>query len=107
MSYGTPPPPPPPPSYGAPMPGAAASGTNTKAVWSLVLGIVGLICCGILSIVALVLGLSARKEIDASGQGGRGLATAGIVLGAIGIFWLVISIILAATGHYYVNFNGN
>ena len=97
MSYDNPPPPPP-PQYGAPVPGVPAAGTNSKAIWSLVCGIVGLVCCGILSIVAVVLGMSARKEIAAKGQGGGGLATAGLVLGYIGIAWLIVSIILAEIG---------
>jgi Domain of unknown function (DUF4190) len=107
MSYDAPPPPPP-PQYGAPVPPyGAPTGTNQKAIWSLVCGIVGIICCGLISIVALFLGLSARKEIESSGQGGGGLATAGIVLGGLGIVWLVVSIILAATGHYYFDLSSS
>ncbi len=105
MSYDNPPPPPP-PSYGG-VPGAVPAGTNTKAVWSLVTGIVGLLCCGLVSIAAIILGQSAKKEIAASGQGGSGLATAGFVLGIIGIVWMVISIILSATGNFYYNFDSN
>ncbi len=96
MSYDNPPPPP--PQYGAPMPGAAA-GTNKKAIWSLVLGIVGLICCGFIAgIPAIILGNMAKKEIATSGEGGGGMATAGVVLGVIAIIWGVIYLILAATG---------
>ena len=43
MSYA--PPPPPPPGAG----GYAHPQTNQKAVWSLVLGIVGLVCCGLVA----------------------------------------------------------
>jgi hypothetical protein len=70
--------------------------TNGKAVASLVLGILCLY--GIGSILALIFGFIARKEIDASGgsQSGRGMATAGIVLGfiGIGIMLLLIALIL-------------
>lgn len=87
MSY-TPPPPPP----GQPGPGGygyqAVPQTNQKALWSMIVGLVSLVFCGIvLGIVAIVLGSSARKEIAASGgmQTGEGMAKAGVILGAIGI----------------------
>jgi hypothetical protein len=99
-------PPPPPPQYGAPMPGAVP-GTNKKAIWSLVTGILGLLCCGLIGIAAIFLGQTAKKEIDASGEGGRGLATAGFVLGVISLVWMVISIILAASGNFYYDFDTN
>jgi hypothetical protein len=68
--------------------------TNGKAVASLVLGILCLY--GIGSILALIFGFMARNEIDASGgaQTGRGMATAGIVLGFIGIAIMVLLIAL-------------
>ena len=75
---------------GAPM----QSGTNGKAIASLVLAIIG---GGIGSILAIIFGRQARREIDASGgaQGGRGLATAGIILGWIGIVAIAIVILIA------------
>lgn len=106
----TPPPPPPPPSapppgpgYGAPQPGAVPE-NNKMAMWSMILGIVGLLCCGILTPVALVLGIMARNQIQASGgrQGGSGMAMAGIVLGAVGIvLWIIGIIIGLSNGFYY------
>jgi Domain of unknown function (DUF4190) len=73
--------------------------TNGKAVASLVLGILCLY--GIGSILALIFGFMARKEIDASGgaQTGRGMATAGIVLGfiGIGIMVLLLAVIVFST----------
>ena len=99
MSYDAPPPPPPgygqPSPYGAPVP----QGTNSKAVWSLVLGILGILCCGFFTgIPALILGRSAQNEIATSGQGGAGMAKAGFILGIISIVLGIISIILFATG---------
>ena len=70
---------------------------DTMAIVSLVLGLVGLICClGVLSPVALVLGIMSRGKIRTSAGAlrGEGLALAGIILGAVGILWLVIVIIL-------------
>ena len=46
-----------------------------------------LVICGIGSVLALVFGYQAKREIEASGgtQGGEGMATAGIILGWIGV----------------------
>jgi hypothetical protein len=116
MSGSTPPPdgggygsaPPPPPGYG-PAPGGygAPVGNNGKAIWALVLGILGILCCGILGIPAIILGKQAQGEIDRTGgaQGGRGMATAGFVLGIIACVWLVVSIILFATGALNFDFS--
>ena len=99
MSYDAPPPPPPgygqPSPYGAPVP----QGTSSKAVWSLVLGILGILCCGFITgIPALLLGRSAQREIAQTGQGGAGMAKAGFILGIIAIVFTVIQVILFATG---------
>jgi TRAP-type C4-dicarboxylate transport system permease small subunit len=103
VSYGTPPPPPP-PEYGAPGPyGAAPVGNNKKAIWSLVTGIVGLLCCGILGIVAIVLAQQAKKEIATTGQQGGGMATAGLVLGVIAVIFMVVNLILALSGNSIYN----
>jgi hypothetical protein len=75
----------------------------------LVCGILGLTFCPIvLSIIALVLGYSAKKTIRASGgrEQGEGMATAGIVTGWIGIaiwgallgFYLVLVVIAVLAG---------
>ena len=95
-----PPPPPPPgggygqPVYGAPAPG----GTSKKATWALVTGILGILCCGPLGIVAIILGRSAEQEIQTSGQGGAGMAKAGFILGIVALALLVLQIILFSTG---------
>ena len=79
-----------PPYYGAPSPP-----NNGLAIASLVLGIAGLVAVFIIGpILALVFGYVSRRQIDESQgrQGGRGYATAGIVLGWIGIVWSVLII---------------
>lgn len=60
---------------------------------SLVLGIVWIYWVG--SILALVFGYIARRQIDESGgmQQGRGMATAGVVLGWIGVGTLILTLI--------------
>jgi hypothetical protein len=57
--------------------------------------VLGILCLyGIGSILAMIFGFMARNEVDASGgaQTGRGMATAGIVLGFIGIGIMVLLI---------------
>jgi hypothetical protein len=68
------------------------------AIASMVLGIFWLYWVG--SILAVIFGYVARRQIEQAGgsQTGRGMATAGIVLGWIGVGTLVISIIAAAAG---------
>lgn len=97
MSYS-----PPPPPYEQGQGGHYSAPRNSpKALWSLILGILGLVFCGIFAgIPALILGSSARKEIAAS-QGaltGDGMAKAGVILGWISVALTVVAIILALTG---------
>jgi len=93
----------PPPAPG-PAPGQPAfypaqqTGTESygSATTALVCGILGVIICPlILSIVAIVKGNSARKVIDNSGgrYNNRGSATAGIVLGWVGIAVFTVGVI--------------
>jgi Domain of unknown function (DUF4190) len=80
---------------------AGAQQSSGKATAALVLGILGLVLCPfICSILALVFGYQARREIDASGgrMTGRGNATAGVVLGWIGVAFLVLLIGLIILG---------
>lgn len=95
-------PPPPPGGYGYGDGGyGAPPEQNKKALWSMILGIIGIVCCGFFTgIPALILAQQAKKEIVASGgrQTGSGQATAGLVLGIISIVFGVIGIILYATG---------
>lgn len=67
----------------------------SSAVTALVLGILGIVLCPLLGPIAWVLGRKGEQEIDASGGavGGRGLATAGKVLGIIGTFLIVIVVV--------------
>lgn len=98
-------------SYPPSAPGGYGGGyvqpkTSQLGIWALVTGILGF-CCGPLSIVAIVLGVMGRKEIDSSNgaRTGRGLAVAGLVLGIVALVINVIYYILLATGHasFYIN----
>jgi hypothetical protein len=74
--------------------------TNGLAVASLVLGILWVFWIG--SILALIFGYVARKQIMERNQGGAGLAIAGIVLGWVGIgllaFYIIAFIAVIAAG---------
>ena len=80
---------------------------NSKATASLVLGIIGLFVCPIIcSVLAIILGSTAKNEIAASGgyQTGESNAKAGIILGWIGLaiavvfgtIWAIIAIVAAS-----------
>ncbi|HMA34668.1 MAG TPA: DUF4190 domain-containing protein [Chloroflexia bacterium] len=80
--------------YAAPPTAAASGGTNIMAIISLVLGILGVLTlCGfvfgwlaaIFGIIAAILGFMGRNQIKQRGQGGSGLAMAGLVLGIIAV----------------------
>lgn len=66
---------------------------HPQATTVLVLGILGLVVCGVLAPFAWVMGNRVLREIDAAhGQvGGRGNANAGRVLGMVGTALLAVS----------------
>ena len=86
-AYGQPAYGPPPYGYGYPPP----QRTNGMAIASMVLGILWLYWFG--SILALVFGYVAKRQIRERGESGGGMATAGIVLGWVGIGILVVLIL--------------
>ena len=101
--YGVTPPAYGPPAYAQPVPAQSSS----RATTALVLGILSLLCFGLLTgIPAMVVARRATREIDSS-QGrlaGRGLATAGFVtgligtiLGSIGLLFAVLTFALGST----------
>ncbi|MFE7119695.1 DUF4190 domain-containing protein [Streptomyces sp. NPDC057654] len=66
-----------------------------QATASMVLGILGLLFLPlILPVIALCLGVSARRKADRGEAGGRSQAVAGIVLGIIGCAFALIGIII-------------
>ena len=69
--------------------------TSSTALISLIAGILGLTFLPLIgSIVALITGSSAKREIQQSGGtlGGEGLAQAGIILGWIGVGLTVVGV---------------
>src|SRR6266487_776275 len=72
----------------------ASDRIDRMAIWSLVLSILTL--GGIGSIAGIWLGAKARARVDQSGERGRGLAIAGIIVGVITLlvaigYWIVIA----------------
>ena len=87
MQYG----PPGPAPYGYPR-----RPTSTMAVITLVAGIAGLTILPVIaSIVAVILGPIARKELDRTGEEGSGMITAGIITGWVGVGIGVLLLVLA------------
>ncbi|MGW2087961.1 DUF4190 domain-containing protein [Streptomyces sp. NPDC001880] len=83
----------PPAGYGYPGGAPLPSG---KATASMVLGILGLVLIPIiLPIIALCLGISAKRMADRGEGGGRGQAVAGIVMGWVGIAFAVLGMTVA------------
>lgn len=64
-----------PPGYYGPAP------TNSKAGWSLALGLAGFMVCPLTAVGAIILGNQAKEEIRRSHEQGEGMATAGVILG--------------------------
>lgn len=86
-------------SYEYPPPQVSSSSQNsTLAIVSLIMGILGLTFLPTIgSIVAVITGYMAQKEIrQSSGSlSGQGLATAGLVMGWIGIALSLVGICIA------------
>ena len=92
------------PPYGGQPPYGQAPGypmayapDHPKATTSLILGILGIVICGIIAPFAWRMGKRTVAEIDASqGQlGGRGSAQAGYILGLIGTILLGLGLLFA------------
>lgn len=85
---------------------AQQSQDHPRAMLSLILGILGVVCCSLTAPFAWVFGKRAVAEIDASGGrlGGRGVAQAGYILGIIGTVLMIIGIVawigLVSTGSF-------
>jgi hypothetical protein len=75
--------------------GTAQSRTSALAIWSLVLGILGLVCFSFLSAIpGVICGHMACSRIKRSAGAltGQGLAVAGLITGYLGIAWAIFVI---------------
>jgi len=81
----------------APFKGGAA-GTSGKAIASLVLGLLSLVCTLFTGIPAIILGCLGLVDIERSRglRTGKGLAIAGIVLGSLGSTMILVALLLPA-----------
>lgn len=94
----------------APYPSAAPAPLPASERWN-VLAIVGFVGSFFVSLLGIVLGFIALSQIRRTGDRGRGLAIAGIVIGfvavVITVLWLIVVLVLfaqaAASGHIQVN----
>ena len=86
---------------GAPAAGAAylsnpSDKMNVLAIVSLITSIVGL------SLVGVICGHISKKQIKRTGEKGRGLATAGLIIGYVGLvfgaIWIIAAIVAVAAG---------
>src|SRR3954454_22139197 len=99
-----PPPPPPPPGYQQPYspynPYGPQPGQRTEglAIASLVVSLVGILCFGVVTgLVGIGLGVTARGRIDRDPTlKGRGIATAGVILGPCVFLISLLSIFVIA-----------
>jgi hypothetical protein len=91
------------PAYGG-APGYTQPSLNKLCLWGMIVSIVGLLC-GIGLIVGLILSIIGLTQVKRTGQRGRGMAIAGIIIPVIAI---AIGVILVATGsiHYQTCTNG-
>lgn len=90
----------PPPPHGASMPPPSpyppAAGDRTNAGMALALSILGLILCGVLAPIGMVMGRNELQRIDI-GQGdpsARGMAQAAWVIGLIGTIILALGVLM-------------
>ncbi|MGA8986740.1 DUF4190 domain-containing protein [Aeromicrobium sp.] len=95
----------PPPTWGSayppPAPGPAPyyvpPAKHPQAVTALILGILGLVVCGVIAPFAWVIGNRAVNEIDANpaAYSGRSEASAGKILGIVGTSILALMLLVA------------
>ncbi|MDD5644931.1 MAG: DUF4190 domain-containing protein [bacterium] len=67
-----------------------------RAVTALVLGIVGMLCCGPLAIAAWILGAMELSDIKKglSSKAGEGMAKAGMIIGIVGTVLMILGILI-------------
>jgi hypothetical protein len=70
-------------------------GTNSKAVASLVASLVGLLCCGLPSIVGLIMGIVGMRETKRTGQDGYAIALIGTIIGGLAVAGWVVYLLLS------------
>lgn len=99
-------PPPPPPMASQPFPGAGGNESkNNLGTISLVLGILGLVCCGFFTSIPAIFVGKKSKQAQADGLATNGnIGQIGFILGVIGtilsVLGTIVWIILISTGNW-------
>ena len=77
-----------------PISGSGAATSNRPTI-ALILGILGIVCCGLLAPVAWYIGSQELKAIAAGAApaAGEGLSKAGMILGIIGTVLLALTVV--------------
>ena len=90
-----------------PAPRPANEQKNNLGIWALVLGIVSIVCCGLLAgIPAIILGRKS-KEAEAAGLDNNGnLGNVGFILGIVGsvlgtLSWIFLMVTGSFSGEFY------
>ena len=104
MSHQPPPPPPPPPGqpYGPPggygyQPQPPPSpGVNGMAIASMICSVMWMY--GVGSVLAIIFGSIAKRQIRERGESGGAMATAGLIIGVIGLIGAVLVIAVVIIG---------
>ncbi len=89
------------------MPTGASEEKNSLGVWSLVLGILSLVCCGLIAgIPAIILGNNSKKA-EAEGRATNGnLGNIGFILGIIGTVLGTLGMVAVVTTGAIADFSG-
>lgn len=83
------------PPAAAPAATGAVKQAQVLGIWSLVVGILGLFCClGLTGVIAIYLGVRSNRQAK------NGLATAGIVLGIVGLVEFFGVLLLGVVGYF-------
>lgn len=86
--------------YGGP---SYARRSNSRAVASLVFGILAITGVSPLGIVAIILGRRAIRQVERTGEEGYGIARAGVILGWIAVCLMIPGLLLilvsSCSGH--------
>lgn len=82
-------------------------GTNGMAIASLVVAVASFVfCAGFISIASLILGVLAMRETKRTGQDGRGLALAGVIVSVIPLvlwaLYLLFFVALLSSGWQWI-----
>jgi hypothetical protein len=68
---------------------------NPLAIVAIVCELVGVFYAGIFAVIGLILGLIAQNQIKETGNGGKGLADASVIIGIASLVIIFLMLIVA------------